>query len=70
MPPPPRYTYHHHAVADRWYIYDRLLNHRVHIDTSALAVADAARAYETTWRTMCERWQWEEHQDSPPPSIS
>jgi len=71
MPPPPRYTFHHHAVAGRWYIYDRLLNCRVRIDASALSAADIARDYEATWRRACERWQGEEHRmdDGPPPSI-
>jgi len=71
MPPPPRYTYHHHATTGSWYVYDRLLNRRVRIDTSALSAADSARDYEATWCRACVRWQQEEHQigDGPSPSV-
>jgi hypothetical protein len=69
MPPPPRYTYHHHATTGIWYVYDRLLNRRVRIDTSVVAAADMARDQEATWRTTCERWQREEHGAGPPPPI-
>ncbi len=69
MTPPPRYTAHYHALTSRWDIYDRLLSRTIRAETSALLAADVVRAYEASWRTMCERWQWEEHRDSPPPSI-
>ncbi len=66
MPPPPRFTYHHHSVTGSWYVYDRLLDRRIRIEGLGVMAADIARDYEANWRRQCERWQQAEHGDRPP----
>jgi hypothetical protein len=50
MPPPPRFTYHHHSVTGSWYVYDRLLDRRIRIEGLGVMAADIARDYEANWR--------------------
>jgi len=66
MPPPPRYTFHHYAMTDHSYVFDRLLYRRVLIQGSGGVAAILARDYEATWRERCQRWIEAEHQDSTP----
>jgi len=66
MPLPPRFTYHHHSVTGRWYVYDRLLDRRIRIEGLGVMAADIARDYEANWRRQCERWQQAEHRDRLP----
>ena len=42
MPPPARFTYHHHAATGSWYVYDRVLDRTVRIETSGVTVARLA----------------------------
>jgi hypothetical protein len=66
MPSPPRYTFHHYAVTDRSYVFDRLLYRRVLIQGSGGVAARMARDYEADWRRHCERWIEAEHRESLP----
>ncbi len=64
--PPPRYTVHHHATTGSWYVYDRLRNHQVRIDASAVSATNIARDYEADWRRQCTRWQEAEWRGGSP----
>ncbi len=61
--PPPRFTYHHHAVTGSWYVYDRLLDRRVRIEGLGVKIADVAHEYEANWRRQCQRWIEAEYRD-------
>ncbi len=66
MPPPSRYTYHHHAATGSWYVYDRLRDRTMRIEGLGVTAATVARDEEVEWRRHCDRWIEAEHWDSPP----
>jgi hypothetical protein len=66
MPPPPRFTYQHHAATGRWYVYDRLRDRMVRVEDLGVTAAMLARDYEADWRGHCDRWIEAEHRESLP----
>jgi len=64
MSPAARFTYQHHAVTGRWYVYDRLRDRTVRVEDLGVTADHHARDYEADWRRHCDRWTEAERRES------